>query len=79
MHGINANDEGFDLIITIGDPVDHITARLAKNLNIFKPTKRGFGIDENTDISLKNQIMRTLSSELVEAFHRGRSEIPMIH
>ena len=78
MHGINANDEGFDLIITIGDPVDHITARLAKNLNIFKPTKRGFGIDENTDISLKNQIMRTLSSELVEAFHRGRSEIPII-
>jgi hypothetical protein len=78
MHGINANTDGFDLIITIGDPVDHSTSKLASDMNVFKATKRGFGIKENTDISLKKQILRTQSSELIEAFHRGRSEIPII-
>ena len=78
MHGINANKDGYDLILTIGDPVDHSTSKMAKDLNIFKGTKRGFGIKENTDISLKKQIIRTQSSELIEAFHRGRSEIPII-
>ena len=78
MHGINANTDGYDLILTIGDPVDHSTSKLASDMNVFKATKRGFGIKENTDISLKKQIIRTQSSELIEAFHRGRSEIPII-
>ena len=78
MHGINANVDGYDLILTIGDPVDNVTSRLAKDFEIFKASKKGFGIKENTDISLKKQIIRTQSSELIEAFHRGRSEIPII-
>lgn len=78
MHGINANTDGYDLILTIGDPVDHSTSKLASDMNVFKATKRGFGIKENTDISLKKQIIRTQSSELIEAFHRGRSQIPII-
>ena len=78
MHGINANVDGYDLILTIGDPVDNVTSKLAKDFEIFKASKKGFGIKENTDISLKKQILRTQSSELIEAFHRGRSEIPII-
>ena len=78
MHGRNENEESFDLIITMGDPLDKKTAEYAEGLGLVKLTKRGFEIRNETDISLKREIFRTVLSELLEAFHRGRSQIPIV-
>jgi len=78
MHGTNANLDGYDLILTIGDPLDPITADFATKLDVIELNKRGFRIKEDADPALKEQIYRTMISELLEAFHRGRSEIPIV-
>lgn len=78
MHGINANLDGYDLILTIGDPLDPIASKFASDTGIIELNKRGFKIKENTDTAIKREIYRTMISELLEAFHRGRSEIPIV-
>ena len=78
MHGINANTEGYDLLITIGDPLDPIASKFASDTGIIELNKRGFRIKEDTDPAIKKEIYRTIISELLEAFHRGRSEIPIV-
>ena len=78
MHGINANTEGYDLLITIGDPLDPIASKFASDTGIIELNKRGFRIKENTDTAIKKEIYRTMIAELLEAFHRGRSEIPIV-
>ena len=78
MHGVNANMNGYDLILTIGDPLDHATSGLATDLKIEELNKRGFKIKEDADPAIKKEIYKTMLSELLEAFHRGRSEIPIV-
>lgn len=78
MHGINANKLGFDLIITVGDPLDARTAEFATETGIIKLNRKGFTLKKEADASLKNAVLRTMLTELLEAFHRGRSEIPII-
>lgn len=78
MHGINANLDGYDLLITIGDPLDPIASKFASDTGIIELNKRGFRIKEDTDPAIKKEIYRTMISELLEAFHRGRSEIPIV-
>ena len=78
MHGINANKEGYDLIITVGDPLDAATARFATDTGIIELNRKGFKLRKDADPALKATVMRTMLSELLEAFHRGRSEIPII-
>jgi hypothetical protein len=79
MHGINANLDGYDLILTIGDPLDPVTAKFATDTEVVElKNKRGFRIMENIDEKLKKEIYSTMLSELLEAFHRGRSEIPIV-
>ena len=78
MHGVNANVNGYDLILTIGDPLDHVTSGLATDLKIEELNKRGFRIKEDADPAIKKEIYKTMLSELLEAFHRGRSEIPIV-
>ena len=41
MHGINANLDGYDLILTIGDPLDPVTAKFATDLKIEGWSKTG--------------------------------------
>ena len=79
MHGINANLDGYDLILTIGDPLDPITAKFATDTGVVElKNKRGFRIKENADEMIKKELYKTMLSELLEAFHRGRSEIPIV-
>ena len=78
MHGVNANMNGYDLILTIGDPLDHATSGLATDLKIGELNKRGFRLKEDADPAIKKEIYKTMLSELLEAFHRGRSEIPIV-
>jgi hypothetical protein len=78
MHGINANLDGYDLILTIGDPLDPVTAQFATDLKIEELNKRGFRIKEEADPAIKKELYKTMLSELLEAFHRGRSEIPIV-
>lgn len=78
MHGINANLDGYDLILTIGDPLDPVTAKFATDLKIEELNKRGFRIKEDADPGIKKEMYKTMLSELLEAFHRGRSEIPIV-
>ena len=78
MHGINANLDGYDLILTIGDPLDPVTAKFATDLKIEELNKRGFKIREDADPAIKKELYKTMLSELLEAFHRGRSELPIV-
>ena len=78
MHGINANQNGYDLILTVGDPIDPVTAQFATDLKIEELNKRGFRIKAGADPGIKETLYRTMLSELLEAFHRGRSEIPIV-
>ena len=79
MHGINANVDGYDLILTIGDPLDPVTAKFATDTGVVElRNKRGFKIREDADPAIKEMLYKTMLSELLEAFHRGRSEIPIV-
>ena len=79
MHGINANLDGYDLILTIGDPLDPATAEYATDTGIVElRNRRGFRIKEDADEEIKKELYRTMLSELLEAFHRGRSELPIV-
>ena len=78
MHGINANQEGYDLILTIGDPLDPATSKFATDTRIIEVKKTGFRLKETADPTLKSMLTRTMLAELLEAFHRGRGEIPII-
>ena len=78
MHGINANADGYDLILTVGDPLDNQTAKFATDMEVIELEKRGFRLKDDTDPALKKQILTTMISELLEAFHRGRGEIPIV-
>lgn len=79
MHGINANLDGYDLILTIGDPLDPVTAKFATDTGVVElRNKRGFRITEDADPAIKEMLYITMLSELLEAFHRGRSELPIV-
>ena len=79
MHGINANLDGYDLILTIGDPLDPVTAKFATDTGVVElRNKRGFKITEDADPAIKEMLYITMLSELLEAFHRGRSELPIV-
>lgn len=72
MHGINANLDGYDLILTIGDPLDPVTAKFATDTGVVElRNKRGFRITEDADPAIKEMLYITMLSELLEAFHRG--------
>lgn len=78
MHGINADKEGYDLIITIGDPLDSMITKYSDTLGAGQLLKKGFSIRSDTNKEMKEMLIRTMLSELLEAFHRGRGRIPII-
>jgi hypothetical protein len=79
MHGINADKLGYDLIITLGDPLDRSLHDFTKTMGIGMANKHGFRIDlEGRSPELKETIFRTMISELLEAFHRGRGTIDVV-
>ena len=83
MHGTNADKEGYDLILTIGDPLDPIVSNYAKNNNMVEidpsgkvKNPRGFTLKPGINETLL--VTESMVSELLEAFHRGRWSIPII-
>jgi hypothetical protein len=79
MHGINADKLGYDLVITLGDPLDRSTSDFAKKMQIGITNKHGFKMNlENSSPETKETLLRTLIYELLEAFHRGRGTIDIV-
>ena len=79
MHGVNADKLGYDLIISLGDPLDKSMSDFAKKMGIGTTNKHGFRINlEDSSPKSKETILRTLISELLEAFHRGRGTIDIV-
>lgn len=85
MHGTNADTGGYDLILTIGDPLDGSVSQYAGKMNLINTDKsgkiknpKGFEIKPDADKKDKMFILESMLSELLEAFHRGRWNLPII-
>ncbi len=79
MHGMNAPDKGYELIILYGDPINHSISRFCHSLKLIPEQKqkllRGFTLKDETDINLREMIMRSAISEILEGVHRSRGNM----
>lgn len=79
MHGFNAPDCGYELIILYGDPVSKHISQFCQKLDLFpkerQRLRRGFVLREGVDPFFRRLVTPSSLSELFEGIHRTRNNI----